>query len=51
MKWERGYRVSLEDALKILGQERPAAADWWVEHVRGRMGHLIFQEEVCEEIL
>jgi hypothetical protein len=47
------YAVLVDDAIDILEQTSPVAAEWWREntpHLLGMGGWFGFAAEVCEEI-
>jgi hypothetical protein len=49
-----GYTVSAVEAVRILSEKDPRAADWWRENcpalLEGRGGGLTFQTHECELI-
>lgn len=44
-----GYKFTAEEALKKLKEHDQEAHDFWVKHLPPG-SHLVFKEDVCEEI-
>ena len=48
-----GYAVDAVDAVKVLSESNPTAAQWWHEnapHVLAGKQAFLFEAEVCEEV-
>ena len=44
-----GYRVVLEEAMKILREKNPEAAEWWKTNTSFPPGSkLVFKKDVCK---